>query len=197
MAAVQPAVSLIVGLGNPGPEYAQTRHNAGFWFVETVAARYGVELRRESKFHGWAGRTRVGGNDVWLLAPDTFMNRSGHAVAALARFFKFPVQSILVAHDELDLPPGVARLKRGGGHGGHNGLRSTAAALGSSEFARLRIGIGHPGHRDLVTPYVLGRPSADDRRCIEDAIDAAVDVLPQLVGGEFERAMNTLHSGRD
>jgi PTH1 family peptidyl-tRNA hydrolase len=197
LAAVQPAVSLIVGLGNPGSEYAQTRHNAGFWFVETVAARYGAELRRESKFHGWAGRTRVGGDDVWLLIPDTFMNRSGQAVSALARFFKIPVESILVAHDELDLPPGVARLKRGGGHGGHNGLRSTAAALGSSEFARLRIGIGHPGHRDLVTPYVLGRPSADDRRCIEAAIDAAVDVLPQVVGGEFERAMNTLHSAGD
>ncbi len=188
------AIALIAGLGNPGPEYQQTRHNAGFWYVDALARRWGVEPRKETKFRGWTARADVSGTQVWLLQPDTFMNLSGQSVAALASFYKVPVAQILVVHDELDLPVGSARLKQGGGHGGHNGLRSLIQCLGSADFWRLRIGIGHPGHKNDVVDYVLARPSQDDRIALERAIDAAVEQTSLLIRGEFERAMNVLHS---
>lgn len=155
---------------------------------------YPCPLRPEPKFKGQACRVTIDRNEIWLLRPDTFMNLSGQSVGALAGFFKIPVDQILVAHDELDLPPGTVRLKRGGGHGGHNGLRSLVEHLGSREFLRLRLGIGHPGHKDLVHDYVLSKPSADDRDSIQRAIDETVDVMPLLAAGELARAMNVLHA---
>lgn len=187
-------VQLIVGLGNPGEKYTGTRHNAGVWFLDELIRRHGGLFRSEGKFFGEAARITVDGRDVHLLKPMTFMNRSGQSVAALARFFKLPVASVLLAHDELDLSPGTVRLKRGGGHGGHNGLRDTERVLGSRDYLRLRIGIGHPGDASLVTPWVLGRPAPDDRIAIEQAIDRAVDATPLLIAGELERVMNELHS---
>jgi len=187
-------VQLIVGLGNPGPKYAQTRHNAGFFFVDELARSKGASLRPEAKFHGEVCRLRLDGHEVWLLKPTTFMNRSGQSVAALARFYKIPPESILVAHDELDIPAGQLRLKRGGGHGGHNGLRDIINQLGSREFLRLRIGIDHPGHASEVTNYVLGKASAADSISIEAAISDALHVLPQIVDGDLQAAMNRLHS---
>lgn len=187
------AISLIVGLGNPGRSYEETRHNAGFWFVDELARRHGGNFKVESKFHGELCRVHVGGHEVRLLKPTTYMNRSGQAIHAVANFYKIPAEAILVAHDELDLPPGTVRFKRGGGHGGHNGLRDTIARFGK-EFPRMRLGIGHPGHKDRVHDYVLGRPSSDDRHAIVDAVDEACDALPQLLDGHFEKAMNRLHS---
>lgn len=187
-------VALIVGLGNPGPQYEATRHNAGFWFVEQVARQHGAQFRFEAKFHGELAKLSIAERDVWLLKPQTFMNRSGQSVAAVARFYKIPLEHMLVVHDELDLPPGTARLKRGGGHGGHNGLRDIVAQMGGRDFMRLRIGIGHPGHSKQVSHYVLSRAAAEDQGLIEASIDAALAVLPQVVGGEFQKAMNTLHS---
>lgn len=187
-------IQLIVGLGNPGAQYEQTRHNAGFWFVEAVARHLGGSFRSESKFHGEACKLRLGGEELWLLKPMTFMNRSGQAVAALSRFYKIAPDAILVAHDELDLPPGDIRLKTGGGHGGHNGLRDTIAQLGTRDFQRLRIGIGHPGHSSQVTGYVLGKAPADERQQIETALDSALDVLELAVSGEMQKAMNRLHA---
>ena len=187
------AIQLIVGLGNPGPQYQETRHNAGFWFVETLAKRQQAQLRMESKFHGYVCKTVLDGHDVWMQMPDTFMNRSGQAVRALAGFYKIPVEQILVVHDELDLPAGSARLKQGGGHGGHNGLRDLIEKLGSREFYRLRIGIGHPGHKSQVHDYVLNRPAQDDRVGMELAIDNAIGIMPLLLQGEWQKAMNELH----
>ncbi|MDX9875226.1 MAG: aminoacyl-tRNA hydrolase [Spongiibacteraceae bacterium] len=188
-------IELIVGLGNPGRDYEDTRHNAGAWLVDALARSRGVSLQPESKFFGLTGRMQLNGNDVRLLIPTTFMNRSGQAVAALAGFYKIAPESILVAHDELDLPPGVARLKQGGGHGGHNGLRDTIARLGNNAgFQRLRIGIGHPGHADQVVGYVLSRPTAADRQAIDAAIGAALEALPLAVEGDMARAMNQLHA---
>ncbi len=189
-------IGLIAGLGNPGADYAATRHNAGFWFVDALAAAHGASLRAEAKFHGELGRAAVGGRDVWLLKPTTFMNHSGQAVAAVARYYKLAPEQILVAHDDLDLPVGTARLKRGGGHGGHNGLRDIINHLGSRDFLRLRLGIHHPGDSKAVVDYVLGRPSAADREAIEDAIARALDVMPLVVSGDLERAMNRLHSSQ-
>ncbi|VAW75170.1 Peptidyl-tRNA hydrolase [hydrothermal vent metagenome] len=191
-----PAIQLIVGLGNPGSEYEPTRHNAGFWFVDELARRCRQEFRAEARFHADVARCKLEGGESRLQKPTTFMNRSGQAVGALMRFFKIPVEQILIVHDELDLSPGTIRLKKGGGHGGHNGLRDLISHLGSKEFHRLRIGIGHPGHRDQVVEYVLKKPSIEDRRLIEDAIYAALDVMPDVVAGEFSRAMNTLHSDK-
>lgn len=189
------AIQLLVGLGNPGPEYEHTRHNAGQWLVAALAARNGSALAPEKRFFGSCARITVGGQDLRLLVPDTFMNRSGQAVAAMANFFKIAPQQILVAHDELDLSPGVARLKQGGGHGGHNGLRDTIAALGNNaDFLRLRLGIGHPGSSKLVTGYVLSRASQTDQVAIEDAIDASLEVLPKVIAGDVAGAMNKLHS---
>jgi peptidyl-tRNA hydrolase, PTH1 family len=191
-----PAIELIVGLGNPGAEYAQTRHNAGYWLIDTLAGRHGVELRSHAKFFGTVGRYKHDTGECWLLKPTTYMNRSGQSVAALAQYYRIPVTGILVVHDDLDLPPGTARLKCGGGHGGHNGLRDITELLGS-EFLRLRLGIGHPGSKDLVLGSVLGKPSAEDRVAIESAIAAALDVLPLALGGDLARAMNKLHGPKD
>ena len=187
-------VDLIVGLGNPGPEYEHTRHNAGFWFVDAVARAQGAHFRQEKKFHGEVARFHSSGRDVWLLKPDTFMNLSGQAVQALARFYKIDLQHILVAHDDLDLTPGVARLKQGGGHGGHNGLRDIISKMGGNGFQRLRLGIGHPGDKQKVTGHVLKKTSTDDQVEIERAIEQAMQVLPDVINGELQKAMNQLHS---
>lgn len=182
---------LIVGLGNPGACYQATRHNAGFWFVDDYAASRGAALKAAARYRGEVADC----DGIWLLKPSTFMNLSGQSVAALAGFYKIPLAEILVVHDELDLPPGTARLKQGGGHGGHNGLRSMIAELGGVDFWRLRIGIGHPGHKDRVTDYVLSKPSADDRERIESAIRRGLNAVPELVADELQRAIHRLHSG--
>lgn len=191
------AVQLIVGLGNPGAKYDQTRHNAGFWFLDSLARRFHCALNPESRFNGDAGRCDIDGNDCRLLKPMTFMNRSGQPLAALANFFKIPPEAVLVVHDELDLDPGTVRLKRGGGHGGHNGLRDIVNVLGSKDFLRLRVGIGHPGHRDDVVSYVLNKPSSDDRIEIDNAIEEALKQVPRIVSGDLEGAMHALHTRRD
>jgi PTH1 family peptidyl-tRNA hydrolase len=185
---------LIVGLGNPGPEHARTRHNAGFRFVDTLALQAGVRFGLESKLFGETARVDIAGRPVWLLKPATFMNLSGKSVAAALRYWKIEPEEALLAHDELDLPPGTARLKFDGGHGGQNGLRDTMRLLGHGRFHRLRIGIGHPGHKDKVTPWVLGRPGAADEVLIGRAIDDAIAVLPLAVSGDFNEAMKRLHT---
>ncbi len=187
-------IALIVGLGNPGAQYNDTRHNAGFWFLDAVARSYAGQFRSEAKFHGDVCRVTIDGKQVWLLKPSTFMNRSGQAVAALSRFYKIPLEEILVVHDELDLDPGIARLKKGGGHGGHNGLRDIAAQLGGKDYRRLRLGVGHPGVGRDVSAYVLNRAPSAEERLIEDAMAEAQAVLPLVVKGDFEKAMNRLHS---
>ena len=192
-----PAIQLIVGLGNPGPEYEPTRHNAGFWFVDALARRCQQSFRAEARFHSEIARCLLDGSESRLQKPQTFMNRSGLAVRSLMQFFKIPVEQILVAHDELDLPAGAIKLKKGGGHGGHNGLRDLISHLGSKDFHRLRIGIGHPGNKDQVVDYVLKKPGKEDRRLIEDAIDTALDVMPMAVGGDMAKAMQLLHSSGD
>jgi PTH1 family peptidyl-tRNA hydrolase len=189
------AIKLIAGLGNPGSEYRGTRHNAGADFVEALARQCGVSLQSESRFFGLTGRITLSGHDVRLLIPTTFMNRSGQAVAAMAGFFKISPEQILVAHDELDIPPGSARFKQGGGHGGHNGLRDIVPALGNNQdFHRLRIGIGHPGQSSKVTGHVLGAPSQVDRERIAACIDEAIASLPLLLDGDGTKAMTRLHS---
>ncbi|WP_159017152.1 aminoacyl-tRNA hydrolase [Cognatiluteimonas profundi] len=185
---------LLIGLGNPGPEHARTRHNAGFRFVDELAAQAGVRFGLESKLFGETARVEIAGRTVWLLKPATFMNLSGKSVVAALRYWKIEPDEALLAHDDLDLPPGTARLKFDGGHGGQNGLRDTMRLLGHGQFHRLRIGIGHPGHKDKVTPWVLGRPSAADDILIGRAIDAAIDVLPLAVSGDFNEAMKRLHT---
>ena len=188
-------VQLIVGLGNPGPQYDRTRHNAGADFVAALANRYSVELTPESKFLGETAKAIIDGAPVWLLIPDTFMNRSGKAIAALASFYRIPTTAILVAHDELDLSPGTARLKLGGGHGGHNGRRDTIQALGNNrDFARLRLGIGHPGHASGVVNFVLKRAPASEQELIEQSIDQALDVIGDTVAGRWNDAMKKLHT---
>lgn len=188
------AIRLIVGLGNPGREYEQTRHNAGFWWVDGIASGKGAVLAADKKFHGLAARLNVTGHEVWLLEPQTFMNRSGQGVAALAHFYKIAAEEILVAHDELDLPPGTVRLKQGGGHGGHNGLKDIVAHLGTPNFWRLRLGIGHPGNREEVVNYVLNPPRREEREHIDAAQDKALAVLPLLLAGEVQAAMLKLHT---
>ncbi len=187
-------VQLIVGLGNPGDEHELTRHNAGFWFANALSQHWDTPFRREAKFHGEVCRISVQGEPVWLLKPDTWMNRSGQAVARLARFYKISLEAILVAHDELDLSPGTVRLKQGGGHGGHNGLRDIISLMGANEFARLRVGIGHPGSSQDVTGFVLGRPPAAERQLIDEAIGRTVNELPHIIHGDYQKAMNRLHS---
>ena len=186
--------ALLVGLGNPGTRYAQTRHNAGFWFAEAAARRLNLQFRFEKRFQGRVAEGDWRGDRLRLLEPDTYMNHSGRAVAALAGFFKIPVARILIAHDEIDLPPGSVRLKTGGGHGGHNGLRDVIAHLGSPDFTRLRIGVGHPGLSDEVVDYVLERPGKSEQAGIEAAIDAACEVLPDILDGDLARAMQALHT---
>ena len=182
-----------MGLGNPGPRYEQTRHNAGFWFVDELAHRHGGMFKEERRFSGQVARVDIDGCDVRMLKPATFMNRSGNSVRSLVSYLKVPPESVLVAHDELDLPLGTVRLKRGGGAGGHNGLKDVIAHLGR-EFFRLRIGIGHPGHHNEVIDYVLQRPGAQEERTIRDSIDECADVIPILLGEGEQRAMTRLHT---
>lgn len=185
---------LIVGLGNPGRKYDQTRHNAGFWLVDELARRYRGQWRIESRFLGEVARiTFDDGADVWLLKPATYMNKSGQSVAALTAFYKIKPAEMTVAHDEIDLPPGDVRFKFGGGHGGHNGLRDILSHLGR-DFWRVRLGVGHPGHRDQVIDYVLGRPARDEQMLIDACVVKAADQLPRLIAGDSERAMHALHS---
>jgi len=193
---MEQAIVMVVGLGNPGPDYENTRHNAGALFVEALARETGQVLRPDRKYHGLYAKAHWQGLDLHLLIPTTFMNRSGRAIKALADFYKIAPQQILVAHDELDLPPGTAKLKKGGGHGGHNGLRDTIANLGSNEFQRLRLGIGHPGDASQVTPYVLGRLGKQESRDLEAVIDETLRVLPDAAGNRLSAAMNRLHSFR-
>ena len=187
-------ILMVVGLGNPGPDYANTRHNAGALFVEALARETGQSLRPEQKYHGLYARIQLQGLDLHLLNPSTYMNRSGLSIKALADFFKIQPQQILVAHDELDLPPGTAKLKKGGGHGGHNGLRDTIAHLGTNDFQRLRIGIGHPGDSRQVTGYVLGRLGKRETEELNALIDEIIRVLPDAASGKLPAAMNRLHS---
>lgn len=188
-------IALVAALGNPGTPYSGTRHNAGWWCLDRLRSRYGLEFRRESRFQGEVGRARIAGRPVWFIAPHTFMNRSGDAVAAIARFYKIPPEAVLVLHDEVDLPPGTVRLKRGGGLAGNKGLTDIAAKLGSREFARLRIGVGHPGDSRAVVSYVLSPPSAEDKKNIEAAIGRACDRFDAILAGEHEQVMNDLHRG--
>jgi PTH1 family peptidyl-tRNA hydrolase len=185
---------LIVGLGNPGPEHLRTRHNAGFWFVDALADRLGVRFGLESRLFGETAKAEIAGQPVWLLKPATFMNLSGKSVTAALRYWKIEPEEALLAHDELDLPPGTARLKFDGGHGGQNGLRDVMRLLGHGRFHRLRLGIGHPGHKDKVTPWVLGRPGRDDEAALLRAVDDAITVLPLAVTGDFNEAMKRLHT---
>ncbi len=190
-------IRLIVGLGNPGPEYEDTRHNAGFWFVDALAGAHRTALRREAKFFGDVARITVGGESVWLIKPGTFMNRSGKAVAALANFYRIVPPQILVVHDELDLLPGQTKMKRGGGAAGHNGLRDIQAQVGTPDFWRLRLGIGHPRTLELaqqVIDFVLHAPRRDDRVLIDAEIDRALALVPQMVDGQIEAATMKLHT---
>lgn len=189
------SLRLIVGLGNPGPTYFETRHNAGQMFVEAIARAHNITLTAERKFFGLYGSGLVAGKEVKLLVPTTFMNRSGQAVAAICQFYKIAPEQILVAHDELDFEPGIARLKFGGGHGGHNGLRDIISASGNNkDFQRLRIGIGHPGNANEVANYVLKKAPAAEHDKILASIDEALRHLPQMVSGDWVSAMNQLHS---
>jgi PTH1 family peptidyl-tRNA hydrolase len=188
-------IRLIVGLGNPGPEYERTRHNAGARFVEALAATYHISLQTETKFLGRCGRISINGHDLRLLIPGTFMNLSGQAVVALAGFYKLPPEAILVAHDELDLPVGKARLKLGGGHGGHNGLRDIGRCLGNNpQFYRLRLGIDHPGNRQQVVGYVLGKAPREEDDQLLDTIHEAICILPEALTGSWQKAVQRLHS---
>ena len=189
-----PMIRMLVGLGNPGHEYEATRHNAGFWWLEAAARKLKATLQPERGYHGLTARVNVQGSPVWLLEPQTYMNGSGNSVAALARFFKIAPQEILVAHDELDLPPGELKLKQGGGHAGHNGLRDIHAQLGATDYWRLRIGIGHPGVRSEVVSYVLGKPMAEHREAIEASIARSMDALDLLLAGEITQATTRLHT---
>lgn len=191
---MQTPIQLIVGLGNPGPRYQDTRHNAGQWFVERLARDHGKTLLAEPKFHGLFAKIPLGNNTVGLLIPTTFMNNSGQSVGAVANFFKIPPAAILVAHDELDLPSGVLKLKKEGGHGGHNGLRDIINHLGTQNFPRLRVGISHPGHKDLVLNYVLGNPSKGEKQQIDTAIEDFSLHLPALLAGDWDKVTQTLHT---
>ncbi len=185
---------VIAGLGNPGTKYAETRHNAGFWFLDLLAERSGTPFRTQSKLQAELAKTKLFDRDCILVKPMTFMNNSGQAVRAVVDYYKTPVDRLLIAYDELDLPPGVARLKQGGGHGGHNGLRDIFRHIGNPEFLRLRIGIGHPGVKDAVTGYVLSRPSAEQELLTRHALSDAADVMREVLAGEVSRAMKTLHT---
>ena len=189
-------IHLIAGLGNPGAEYARTLHNIGYWFVDELARRDNAMFRREPKFFGEVCELTISGHRVRLLKPETFVNLSGQSLLALIQFYKLPLESVLVVHDEIDLPPGILRLKHGGGHGGHNGLRDITSRVGGSNFARLRIGIGHPGHRDDVHDYVLHAPRREQEEALVASLDKAIEMVPQIVVGEFRQVMNVLHRRR-
>jgi PTH1 family peptidyl-tRNA hydrolase len=189
-------IKLIVGLGNPGTEYEATRHNAGFWWVDVAARDLKVSLQPDRAYHGLVARTSVKGENVWLLEPQTFMNLSGKSVGALARFFKIQPQEILVVHDELDITPGEAKLKLGGSHAGHNGLRDIHAQLGTDQYWRLRIGIGHPGVKSEVANWVLKKPAPDQRTAIEDCITRTSLALPHLLAGDIVKATQMIHTAK-
>ncbi len=189
-------IKLLVGLGNPGNEYEDTRHNAGFWWIDAVARELKVSLVPERSYHGLVARTTVKGQTVWLLEPQTFMNLSGKSVAALARFFKIQPQEILVAHDELDISPGEAKLKLGGSHAGHNGLRDIHAQLGTADYWRLRLGVGHPGDKAEVVNWVLKKPMLEHRKAIDESIHRSVQALPLLLAGEMTKAMALIHTSK-
>jgi PTH1 family peptidyl-tRNA hydrolase len=186
-------LKLIVGLGNPGREYAHTRHNAGWWFVDQLAARSHGSWRLDAKQHSELARVTLADTELWLLKPTAFMNRSGAPVAAGANFYRIAPEQILVVHDDIDLPPGTVRLKQGGGHGGHNGLRDVIAHIGA-DFWRLRLGVGHPGSKDLVLDAVLNRPTAAEQQAIEEAMARALEIMPELLRSGAQKAMLTLHS---
>ena len=188
------AIRLIIGLGNPGREYETTRHNVGFRWVDEFARLHNLSFKNETKFHGLAARGQLHGREMLLLKPQTFMNASGRAVGALAQFYKIAPAEILVVHDDLDLPPGVARLKLGGGHGGHNGLKDIIAHLGTGDFWRLRLGIGHPGERAEVVNFVLNDPRKEERDLIEQAVQRALEIFDLIIAGKQEAAMLKLHS---
>jgi PTH1 family peptidyl-tRNA hydrolase len=194
MAALTANLRLIVGLGNPGADYVDTRHNAGFWLIDEIAAEQGLSFRFEKRFNADECKFKAQGRDVFLLKPQTFMNRSGQAVAALARYYKIAPAEILVIHDELDLSPGTNRIKQAGGHGGHNGLRDIVNHLGSREFFRVRVGIGHPGDASQVINYVLHKPSVADLHAIETANRDTLAVMPLVIEGRIDKAMQALHS---
>ena len=187
-------IKLFVGLGNPGPEYEATRHNAGFWWIDALARELKTGLIMDKGYHGLVARATVHGNTVWLLQPQTFMNLSGKSVGALARFFKITPQEVLVAHDELDIAPGQVKLKFGGSHAGHNGLRDIHAQLGSGDYWRLRLGVGHPGNKDEVINWVLKKPSQDHRIAIEQSIDRSLKALPAFLAGDMEKATLLVHT---
>ena len=189
-------IKLFVGLGNPGPEYEATRHNAGFWWIDGLARQLKVVLQMDRSYYGMLGRTTLNGNTVWLLQPQTFMNLSGKSVGALARFFKIAPEEILVAHDEMDIIPGEAKLKLGGSHAGHNGLRDIHAQLGSDRYWRLRIGVGHPGDKSEVVSWVLKKPSLDHRIAIEQALDRSLLALPDLLSGAMDKATMRIHTSK-
>lgn len=187
-------IRLIAGLGNPGPGYKATRHNAGFWFVDALAEHAASSWKKESRFSGDVARLPTAAGDLWLLKPDTYMNRSGQAVRALGDFYKISPPEVLVVHDDLDLPAGTARLKRGGGHGGHNGLRDIHRHLGTPDYCRLRIGIGHPGQQQEVLNYVLGKATPDEARAIGDALVRSAEALDTLLTDGWDRACTRLHT---
>ncbi len=189
-------IKLFVGLGNPGPEYEATRHNAGFWWVDALARELKTSLNMDKGYHGLAARTTVSGQTVWLLQPQTFMNLSGKSVGALARFFKIAPHEILVAHDELDIAPGQVKLKFGGSHAGHNGLRDIHAQLGSGDYWRLRLGVGHPGDRSEVVNWVLKKPSLDHRIAIDQCIDRSLKALPAFLAGDMDKATLLVHTSK-
>lgn len=188
------SIRLIVGLGNPGREHERDRHNVGFWTLQRLADQLRVTLQRDAKYHALVARTRGGEDELWLQLPQTYMNLSGKAVGALARYFKIAPEEIVVVHDELDFPPGTVKMKLGGGVGGHNGLKDIAEKLGTPQFWRIRIGIGHPGDRDLVADYVLSTPSPTDRELIDGTIQRTLDVMPSLLAGDLTAAMQKLHT---
>ena len=189
-----PDIRLIAGLGNPGPEYERTRHNAGYWWVDAIAERARADWKKESKFSGWTTRVSEGGKEFWLLKPATYMNESGRSVSAVMRFFKIEPGEMLVVHDELDLAPGVVKLKRGGGTGGHNGLSDIGDALDSKDFWRLRIGIGHPGDKDLVADYVLNKARGAEQAAIDPPFERSLELLAWLAKGRMVDAMTWLHT---
>ncbi|RYF77187.1 MAG: aminoacyl-tRNA hydrolase [Comamonadaceae bacterium] len=189
-------IKLFVGLGNPGPEYEDTRHNAGFWWIDALARDAKATLVPERGYHGYVARTQIGGQTAWLLQPQTFMNLSGKSVAALARFYKIAPEQILVIHDELDVLPGQAKLKFGGGHAGHNGLRDIHAQLGTGDYWRLRLGIGHPGDRAEVVSWVLKKPLREHREAIDDAITRTLHAAPHLANGEMDKATALIHTSK-
>ncbi len=190
-------IQLIVGLANPGKDYASTRHNAGAWWVQALCAQYNISLQIQSKLQAQVGQATIGTAKIRCAIPTTYMNHSGQALNNIAKYFDIPADEILVAHDELDFTPGVIRLKNGGGHGGHNGLRDIIPQLGTPNFHRLRIGIGHPGNRDLVADYVLAYPSKHDKQLIDTAIEDSLNIVPTILIGDLAKAMNQLHQAKE